>query len=221
MNQPTVGRLRFGQRVYVTDHTVAADEIRIGDESSVFDVLANSLFRGLTATVRGDLGIVSLPLRDPFCELPLFTCDGNAPVAVPTGTSLDLVPGSYGALVVADGAVLNLEPDEEYTFCSARIGREAVVQSVGRATINVVGDISVGAGSRLWTPEDVDDLPLILNVGGTKVRLSQAAIVEAAITAPNAKLKIQRQGEVYGCFCTDRLTTDKEVRLECVATTLP
>ena len=39
--------------------------------------------------------------------------------------------------------------------------------------------------------------------------------------APTAKLKIQRQGEVHGCFCTDRLTTDKEVLLECVGTTGP
>jgi hypothetical protein len=67
----------------------------------------------------------------------------------------------------------------------------------------------------------VNDLPLEVNVGGARVRLSQAAVVEAVITAPNAKLKIQRRGSLYGCFCSDSLTTDKEVLLECVDTTGP
>jgi hypothetical protein len=140
---------------------------------------------------------------------------------VPDDTATILTPGSYGILLVGGGATLELDPNAYYEFCSVRIGRGAVVQSSGFTSIDVEGNFSMGAGSSLWTPPTVNDLPLELNVGGTRVRLSQAAVVEAVITAPNAKLKIQRQGELYGCFCSDELTTDKEVLLECVDTTGP
>jgi hypothetical protein len=53
-------------------------------------------------------------------------------------------------------------------------------------------------------------------VGGGLVRISQANVVEAVITAPNAKLRIQRSGELYGCFCADELRTDKNILMECV-----
>ena len=74
----------------------------------------------------------------------------------------------------------------------------------------------MGAGSRLWTPAVVNDLPVVMNVAGKLVRISQADVVEAIITAPNAKIKIQRAGQVYGCSCSDTLRTDKNVLLECV-----
>ncbi|HWP65439.1 MAG TPA: hypothetical protein VNO26_05955 [Candidatus Limnocylindria bacterium] len=222
VNAPMAGRLRFGKRAFMTDNTTAAaQEIRLGDGSSAYDIAAVTLFRTPTAVVRGAFDLVSLPLRQPFCTLPEFTCTIGNDVQVADYNTLVLPPGSYGALVVGNGATLTLDPNAVYDFCSVRIGRGALVESSGRTTIQVVGDISVGAGTKLWTPPTVNDLPLILNVGGVRVRLSQNSIVEAAITAPNAKLKIQRGGQLYGCFCTDWLTTDKEVLLECVDTTGP
>jgi hypothetical protein len=223
VNQPVKGVIRFGKNVFMTDDTTAAaDEIRLGEGTSIDNLLAISLFRGLTAEVRGTIGVVSLPLRVPFCELPAFTCDPNNPVTVPEyGTMPGLAPGVYGSLLVGNGATLNLDPNAEYTFCDVRVGREARVESTDRTTINVEGDLRVGAGSRVWTPPTVNDLPLVLNVSGSLIRLSQGAIVEAAITAPDAKIKIQRSGEIHGCFCTDKLSTDKSILLECVDTTGP
>jgi hypothetical protein len=57
---------------------------------------------------------------------------------------------------------------------------------------------------------------MILNVAGSKVRISAEAIVQAAITAPNAKVKIQRRGLLEGCFCAHQATMDKGVDLICV-----
>ena len=222
VNQAVKGRLRFGKRAFVTDgHTVAGEQVRLSDEASVDDVLTINLFRGATAVVRGTLELATLPLRSPFCELPAFSCaPGNDVVAVGPGATA-LPPGTYGRLMVGDGAEVDLEPGGIYTFCDVRMDRGSVVQSTDRATINVVGDVTIGAGSKLWTPPTVNDLPLILNVGGRRVRISQSVVIEAAITAPQAKLKVQRGGELYGCFCTDRLTTDKNVLLECVDTLGP
>jgi hypothetical protein len=58
---------------------------------------------------------------------------------------------------------------------------------------------------------------LTLDVAGTKVRISQGAVVEAAITVPDGKFKIQRDGTLVGCFCADLSTTDKHVTLTCQA----
>jgi len=198
--------------------TAAAYQVRLGDGVSVDDILATFLFQVPTALVRGSFDRVSLPLQE-FCELPEFMCTPGNDVTV--ADSLALAPGSYGALRVGSGATVDLDPNATYTFCSVRVGRNAFVQSSDQTTIGVVGNVTIGAGSKLWTPAVVNDLPLVLYVGGTTVRLSQAAVVEAVITAPNAKLKIQRDGALYGCFCTNQLTTDKEVLLECVDTTGP
>jgi carbonic anhydrase/acetyltransferase-like protein (isoleucine patch superfamily) len=220
VNQAISGLLRLGKRVFLTDGTVIAGQrVKLGDETSVYDVSAVSLFRGITSIVRGSFDVAVLPLRVPFCELPVFACTPGNDVTVADATTIALTPGSYGALVVGNGATLTLDPNADYTFCSIRIGRGSLVESLDRTTINVVGDVSIGAGSKVWTPPVVNDLPLILNVGGTKIKISQFAILEAAITAPLAKLKMQRQAQIYGCFCTDTLTTDKEVLLECVDTT--
>jgi hypothetical protein len=223
VNDPLRGLLKFGKTVFMTDgSTAAADRIKLGEYSSVYNLLATLLYRGLTVDIRGTVDLVSLPLRAPFCQLPTFACTPGNDVEVPEyGTMIGLAPGSYGSLMVGNGATLNLDPNAEYTFCDVRIGRGASVQSTDRTTVNVAGVFKIGAGASFWTPPTVNDLPLVLNVGGPLVRLSQGAVVEAAITAPDAKIKIQRGGAIYGCFCADKLNTDKSILLECVDTTGP
>lgn len=152
---------------------------------------------------------------DPFCELPQFVC-GGAAVVVGPGEAATLPAGTYGGLLIGDGGVLILDPGVAYTFCDVRVGRGAAIESAGQATINVTNNIRLGAGSRLWTPAVPNHLPLVLNVAGGLVRLSKADVVEAIITAPNAKLRIQRAGELHGCFCAEDVTTDKNVLLECI-----
>jgi hypothetical protein len=215
-NDPN-GQLRIGRRVFLADGTTAAGSIvRLGDEASVFDVSTDMLFEGPTSQIRGTRGMVTLPLVSPFCTLPQISCTPGNDLIVPAGDTASPPPGSYGRLQVGDGATLNLVPGVSYDFCDARVGRYANVQSTGQVTINVTGNIRMGAGSRLWTPAIVNDLPVVLNIGGSLVRISQADVVEAIITAPNAKIRIQRAGELYGCFCADELRTDKNVLMECV-----
>jgi hypothetical protein len=148
--------------------------------------------------------------------LPDFSCSPGNDLMVAPGDTVSPPPGSYGQLLVGDGATVNLVPGVPYDFWEVRIGRDASVQSSGQAIINVTGNIRMGAGSKLWTPPVPNDLPIVLNIGGSLVRISQADVVEAIITAPNAKVRIQRSGELHGCFCSDELRTDKNVLLECV-----
>lgn len=79
-------------------------------------------------------------------------------------------------------------------------------------TINVEGKVQIGAGSFFGSTSGT---PLLLNVAGRVVRISQSAVVNAAILAPDAKVKIQRDGTLLGCYCARASTTDKHVTLIC------
>ncbi|HWP67333.1 MAG TPA: hypothetical protein VNO26_15660 [Candidatus Limnocylindria bacterium] len=218
VNDGNSGWLRVGRRAFLGDGTIAAGRlVGLAANSSVYRVDATTLMKAPSAEIRDAFtSQLGFPLVTPFCPLPAFTCDAGNPVHVRPADSASLPGGTYGMLFVGDGAVLTLDAGATYTFCEVRVGRNAAIEAAGQATINVEDGIRIGAGSRLWTPSVVNDLPLVLNVGGSLVRLSQADVVEAAITAPNAKLRIQRAGALYGCFCSAELTTDKNVRLECV-----
>ena len=218
-NEPFFGLIRFGKNSFMPDGTsVSAERVNVGSGTSIYQVNTTSLSQGSDATIRNGVGPVTLPLVNPFCSLPPIECNDDD-VFVDGGQNLALPAGTYGNLVMRNGAMLELsDPDGEYTFCKVKVARNAHIMGFGRPTINVAGTFAFGAGSSLTTD---GNLPVILNVAGRKVRISQSAVVYAAITAPNAKLKIQRDGALFGCYCTDNSTTDKNVSLVCVDTASP
>jgi hypothetical protein len=210
--------VRFGKNVYMADGgRVTADRVTIGSESSLFDVYTNQLNESFGVSVRGARVIPTpIPVADPPCEKcedAIAPVCGGPAVMVPAGTSqTSLAPGIYGDLFIDDGAVLNLPDFGTYNFCSIRMDRYSQLRPSQQVTINVTRDVRIGAGAFLLTDSD---LPFILNVGGTLVRISQGAVVNAVIRAPCAKIKIQRDGTVLGCTCSPILKTDKHVSLIC------
>jgi hypothetical protein len=207
------GFVRFGQNAYMADGTsVVADKVKIGTLSSVFDVQTNKLLTTTGSEIRGTLtDTLAVPL-DASCTLPPFTCGGPDVVVPPLTVQTSLPPGTYGNLFVGDGAVLLLPDFGTYTFCSMRVGNNGAIRPDQQVTINVSGDVRIGSGAIL---APVADAPFILNIGGTLVRISQGAVVRAAITAPNAKIKLQRDGTITGCTCSKSFKTDKHVSLIC------
>ena len=209
------GLIRFGKNTFMEDGTsVRATTVKIGDGSSVWDAFATQLGLGNGATVRNQTGPVTLPLVDPFCALEPIACSDDDLVVQPGDPVTPLAPGVYGKLRIRNDGVLRLEPDGEYTFCDVKMGRASVLSGPTRATIAIERRIKIGAGSFVGTD---DDTLLTLDVAGSKVRISQGAVVEAAITVPDGKFKIQRDGTLIGCFCADLSTTDKHVTLTCQA----
>ena len=79
-------------------------------------------------------------------------------------------------------------------------------------TVDVTGNVRIAAGSVLTTDSG---LPFVLNAGGTLVRISQAAYVNAAIRCPYGKIKLQRDATITGCACTGSIKTDKHVTMTC------
>ena len=110
------------------------------------------------------------------------------------------------------GSVLQLPTFGTYTFCSIKMSNNTALLPSQQVTINVAGDVRISSGALLVTDSNA---PFILNVAGKLVRISQGAVVNAAITAPNAKIKIQRDATVLGCTCSGVFKTDKHVQLVC------
>jgi hypothetical protein len=189
---------------------VSADKIVIGELSSIAGSESNRLKLGPGAVVRNPpLLSVTLPLvsADPSSVCGAFTdivC-GGAAVSVPDNGNVAIPPGSYGSLVVGNGATISFAAGS-YTFTDVRIGSN-VTGSVNAATVmNVCGSFKMGSGTSLAT---AGNTPFVLNSEGTLVRLSQAAYLEAEVRAPFGKIKMQRASVIEGCSCSNTMTCDK------------
>lgn len=206
------GVLRLSQSVFMPDGTVAiGSRVELGNAANVASVLADTPVIASSAVVRGSVGPApSLPIVTPFCTLPAFTC-GTQIVRVLPNTSTTLSPGTYGRVQVLNGGTLILGAGT-YQFCGLKTGRGTTVASIGPSTLNVAGDVSIGSGGHVFATTGG---PMQLNVGGRKVRISQGAVLEAAVVAPNAQISLGRSSVIDGCFCADRGKSDKDIRLQC------
>jgi hypothetical protein len=212
-NDPN-GRIQLGKGVVMADDTkITAHSVTVGNGSSVNRVVANDVQTGQGAIIRNGTSLPSLPIIEPFCDLPQFTCGDDAILVAPGQSSAPLPPGTYGRVRVLNGAHLRLAGGV-YQFCDIKTGRGATIEAMGPTTINVVGSVSIGTGSQL-VPSPPNNLPVVLNVRGHKVRLAQNARAEAIITAPFAKITLGRDSLIRGCFCVDTARTDKHITLVC------
>lgn len=207
--------LNIGKGVFMPDNTsVTADSVRIGTGSNVYSVFSNTLFMGPLAIIRGPTGPANLPLTNPFCPVTTFTC-GGPDVIVDSGSSVGpLPPGSYGNIIVKNGATLTLDPGTFY-MCKMSIGRGGIVEPHGPVTLDVTGTVRIGNEAHLVGVPPAPPVSITLNVLGKQVRAGQNAIVQAYIFAPNAQLSLGRSSLLQGSFCVDTLRNDKHITLEC------
>lgn len=208
------GAIQVGKSVNMAPGTkVVADSVSVSDGSVVDHIAANEVFVASDATVRNGTSLPSLPIvQGEYCGIPSITCGSEAVVVPPNAIRGPLAPGAYGHLRVLNGATLRLAPGR-YTFCDIKTGRGGAILAEGPVTIDVAGSLSIGSGSHLMAP--IGQPPMLVNVAGKKVRVSQGAVANAAIRAPNAAGQFGRDSTVIGCFCTDQTRTDKHITLIC------
>jgi hypothetical protein len=207
-------RVRLGKDVILADgSTLIGDTVQIGNASSVDDVLTNHLLRGQSVTIRGSIGVPSLPIVTPFCTIPPISCGGMDIIVPPNQSQGPLAPGTYGRVKVLNGATLTLAAGT-FTFCEIKMGRNANLTTVGFATVNVERNVIIGTASHLGPA--VGTTPVPINVAGKKVRVSQSAVANAAFVAPFARITFGRDANLRGCFCTEGAKSDKHITLECV-----
>ena len=209
------GVFNLGRSVLMSDgSTVAADRLTLGAGTSAFDVLANTLREGPGVVIRGTTGTPVLPLTNPFCPIPSFTC-GGPDVTVPAGGTIGpLAPGSYGALTVFGGGTLTLAPGT-FDFCSVKTGKltRIIMTGATQTTVDVTGTFRLANGSIL-TPGSGTPTP-VLNVAGTLVRVSAGSTLQAFLSAPKALFTLGRSATIKGSFCVGTSHCDKQVTLIC------
>jgi hypothetical protein len=213
VNSPN-GLLKLGKGVFMPDGTsLKGDYVEVGNGSSVYDVFARTAVKtGFEAVIRHDLGPLVLPIADPFCEIPDFTCGGTA-ITVPYGETQTIAPGVYGIIRVMNGGTLQLGAGT-YTVCDVKMGREARIEATGAVTLRIVENLRIGTASYFGP---VGGAPLIdTYVAGRKVRVSQSALAVARIVAPFAQATFGRDSALNGCFCSDRAKSDKHITLTCI-----
>jgi hypothetical protein len=209
------GRLRLGKAVTMPDGTsVTGDAVLLGNGTSVYQTFANTLLAGPGSVVRGGSAAATLPIVPSFCGLPAITC-GTTDVLVGPGQRLGpLAPGVYGRLQVLNGGAVTLSAGT-FTFCDVKTGRDAAILTLGPAQIDVERDVVIGTNSRIGP--DSGSAPVLVNVAGKMVRVSQSGEANAAFVGPDARISFGRDAHLVGCFCTDRAKSDKHITLECPA----
>jgi len=211
------GRIRLSRRVRMADGTaVIGNRVVVGNGASAYDVFANVLRLGPAATIRNTSGPASLPVIDPFCSFPAFAC-GGADVVVPPGQDLGPIsPGVYGRLRVMAGGSITLAAGN-YVFCDIDLSRWVTVLALGPATINVAGSVRIGDDATFAPALGTD--PLLVNVAGRRVRVSNGAETTATFVAPAAQISSGRGATLTGCFCVDRAKSDKGITLATTSST--
>lgn len=211
-NGPTA-RLRVGKNVVMPDGTsLSAHRVEVGNASNVDKVFANDFKLGAGAVVRNGIGPVTLPLVDPFCQLPAFECSGPMVFVKPGESIGPLAPGVYGQVRIMNGATLWLAPGE-FTFCDVRMGRQARLEAQGPVSMNIDGSLRIGTDSFFGSVFPAP--PIVAFVSGKKVRISQKGVALAKIIAPFAKGSFGRDARLEGCFCLDQAKSDKHISLIC------
>lgn len=193
------GNASIGRGALVTD-TLAADTVALKNGARANRVETNHLILGKGTSI-GSQGPVTLPLAAPFCPIPALTC-GGPDVVVAKAANDTLAPGTYGALILANAASLQLTPGGTYNFCSVRVGRNATLQidPAGGTVINIRDTLSL-LNQAYVGPTSGAALPTI-NVGGTGLlRVAAQAILAGFVSAPNAELRFGRAAEVHGSIC--------------------
>lgn len=159
------------------------------------------------------------PMPFPACDLtkpvqvrPGADCLG-APDTDPGNGQCDLGPGTYGAVIVKDLSILELDGGT-YDVCSFSAGKNAIVTSVTPSVINIAspGFFRVGNGATLG--QHCGDIAVNLEGSGPS-QFGKGARIAAFLCAPDARCALGHGNEFKGRFVCDVVTSDVNNRAEC------
>ena len=152
---------------------------------------------------------------------PFPTCDRTKAVrmlrgsdcapydTVPGNKQCDLPPGTYGSLLMANGARLNLQPGT-YVLCQFRAGQHTITTAHGttmlmpagapaRNALRVTNDSDLGA--------DCGDLRFLVD-GESKVSFGRGGVVAAEVCAPQSDISLGHNNILIGSFVSDTMHAD-------------
>ena len=208
------GSLRLGRRLTMTDGTTAtSDGARLAAGASIANARVNNLVLGPNANVRGTTGPAVLPIISPFCSIPAdhLRRRGRAGAA-----GSEPRPARTRDVWPPLGAGRRID--------HARAGRLHLLRHQDRPQLE---DYDAGPGDpeRRRKRHDRHGLRLRTGTGNRPDRGEcrrprsagepTARSPRAVFVAPNARISFGRGATLQGCFCADRINTDKRINLVC------
>src|SRR5262249_21092517 len=193
------GTMSWGNSSVFADHTEGVTDVlqRAGRKSSIYDLFANTIVSPLAqagAIVRDPPPVswTPLPLIKPLPPTPSCT-PGSTTVAVPKNGSLTLPPGSYGKLVVPNGATLDLTGGT-YCFAAVKTGRKATITVDAPSNITVMGKFTTNTGTKLLPGPGVGASDILIGVAGSLAKLSHKNHISGVFYVPNGQLRFGHGG---------------------------
>ena len=209
----TGGTMSWGKSSHFADNTEVVTDIlkRAGQKSSMYDLFTNTIVSPLAqagATVRnaGPVSWSPTPLISPLPPTPNCVV-GSTPVVVAKNGSLTLPPGSYGKVVVANGATLDLTGGT-YHFQDFKTGRKATITVDAPSDITVAGKFRTNTGTKLLPGTGVGASDILVGVCGSLVKLSHKNNISGVFYAPNGQLRFGHGGFYTGQFVARELRSD-------------
>jgi hypothetical protein len=132
---------------------VVADTMELTDLCSVWDVYANAL-TGNPPVTPNHSGPTSFtgPIIDPsdLPAIPSFTCDGTgaSDVEVAENTTVDLPPGTYGLIDIADHGTLQLHAGT-YDICRLNSGKFTDIETDPALVMHIANKLDLSNSTHL------------------------------------------------------------------------
>lgn len=211
---------------------VVADQVNVPAPAQCAQQFANASVRPSPAClVTSGVSVPLVPDVAAACGFPspFPACDPAMLVSVALGTSTTLAAGTYGDVVVARGATLQLSGGT-YQLCSLKVSRGGRLEITGATELDVAGSLAFGPGTFVGPAAGsgltFDDLHLF--VDGTAAQYSRVSHVEARLCAPAAAMRLTQGGQHVGSIVARSIRTERIVlelpqvnRLPCGQTNIP
>ncbi len=169
------------------------------------------------ATVGGSVTQQGAVPSLPPLILPTFAVSATGPdVTVKTGKTLSLPPGSYGKLVVQNGATLNLIAGN-YKIKDVTIESDAFVNlDAGGGTLSIDVQQDFEVRERAWMAV-IGGLVenILVRVRGGNVTLKQDSMIFGTYFAPSANITLADRANLLGAFYSKNVHIGKNVTASC------
>jgi hypothetical protein len=184
-----------------------------GAACSFWDVYSNHYVGAATIRNSGPTPFTT-PLIPPanLPAFPSFSCDPTKPVTVPNNGSVNLAPGTYGAVQIKDGAKLTLAGGT-YTFCSVSMGQGTSLLDVDATIVQIAGSMNTNGG----TVGPSANAQFFVRGDGTggkiAVTFGREGTVAGTFWAPNNQINLGHGTDLTGHFWAKSLQSDFNIQV--------
>lgn len=219
--QPTphsaCGRADFDNPMFATGSQLVSDAVTFNRPGGIlWQLFTNHPFNTANVTINDppvttftppiipgtcDPGCVPKPdAIATFCKLPspFPACCPASPITVPSGATLDLAPGCYGLIKVANGGTLNLSAGT-YDICDFAAAQHTVITGSG-TVINLAdsGSFAVGNDS-MFGKQQCGDFTVLIE-GHGNFSLGRRVQFAGQVCGPDATLSLGHSTRLVGQF---------------------